>query len=78
MSPLNNFNMFTMPDESHVYAYATLEIVNQISLISKIYSRYYFKLIKFFAAVTDNFFKKNFQKNHRLVKQQVSKSGNLR
>lgn len=35
-------------------------------------------MMSLLAAVTDNFFKKDFQKEQRLVKQQVSKSGNLR
>lgn len=58
MTPLYNFNMFSMSDKSHAYVYATWKIVNQISLTLKIYFRYYFKLMSLFSAVTDNFFKK--------------------
>lgn len=78
MSPPYNFNMFLMSDESHAYAYATWKILNQLSLTSKICSRYYFKLMSLFATVTDNVFKKDLQKEQRLVKQQISKFGNHR
>lgn len=48
MTPLYNFNMFSMSDKSHAYVYATWKIVNQISLTLKIYFRYYFKLMSLF------------------------------
>lgn len=55
MSPLYNFNMFSTSDKCHAFIYAMWKIVNKISLTLKIYSRYYFKLMPLFAAVTGSF-----------------------
>lgn len=78
MYPLYVFNRFLHVRYIHAYAYATCNNVNEISLITKKYSRYYFKVMPLFAAVTDSFFKKDLQKEQRPGKQQESKAGNIR